>query len=185
MTTPLYHFTDTARLPSILSSGELRPGRNAVGNFPDPDFVWATTSDQGDRTSSGAHSREAYRLGQIRMVRITLAPEDFVPWREIVSRYPSWTPDHVARLERSANGKSSPADWWCRADPLARGRWRGIETRSWSVNRWVPLPTDLHPNCIGLPTGDRVMSLVIGDVLYASAQVVMPSGALGYRVVMR
>jgi hypothetical protein len=42
MTTRLYHYSDTARLPWILDTGDLRVGRNKIGNFPDPDFLWAT-----------------------------------------------------------------------------------------------------------------------------------------------
>ena len=31
---PVYHFTDSAHLPWILSDGELRPGANKIGGYP-------------------------------------------------------------------------------------------------------------------------------------------------------
>ncbi len=34
----VYHYTDTGRLPWILQSGELRPGRNKIAGYPD-DFT--------------------------------------------------------------------------------------------------------------------------------------------------
>jgi hypothetical protein len=47
----LYHFTDTARLPWILLTRQLEPGRNQVGGYP-VDFLWATTNARGDATST-------------------------------------------------------------------------------------------------------------------------------------
>jgi hypothetical protein len=51
--TKLYHFTNTARLLWIVGAKELRPNCNQIGGFPSPDFLWATTRSQGDRTASG------------------------------------------------------------------------------------------------------------------------------------
>jgi hypothetical protein len=135
----LYHFTDTVRLPWILKSGELRPGKNQLGGFPDPDFLWATTSPVGDRsaTCSGGLCAELYRAGKTRLVRFTLREDDFTRWRDIVRVFPAWTAKHVARLERVA--KDSPAAWWCRAEPLPSSRWVGIETRSYAFAGWRPL----------------------------------------------
>jgi hypothetical protein len=48
----VYHFTSIFRLPWILASAELQPGRNKIGGLPDPDFLWATTSDKGSRSAS-------------------------------------------------------------------------------------------------------------------------------------
>ena len=39
---PLFHFTDTVRLPWIVRAGGLRPGRNKVGSYPTPEFIWAS-----------------------------------------------------------------------------------------------------------------------------------------------
>ena len=50
-TLPVYHFTDTAR---FLRDSELRPGRNKIGAFPDPEFLWATSNAIGDCTARGA-----------------------------------------------------------------------------------------------------------------------------------
>jgi hypothetical protein len=66
----VFHFTDTARLPWILATGELRPGRNAIWDFPSADFLWATTDARGDRTASV--DRKALRKGFTREVRFTL-----------------------------------------------------------------------------------------------------------------
>src|SRR5215203_1119572 len=104
----VFHFTDTARLPWILASGELRPERNRIGGFPDLDFLWATTSPIGDRSAScGAQD---YREGMTRLVRITLHVEDFEPWPQITARFPAWTADHIRQLESAAR-QSSPQDW--------------------------------------------------------------------------
>jgi hypothetical protein len=104
----VYHYTDTARLPWILNSGLLMPGRNQIGGYPDPDFLWATTSPDGDGSASA--SREAFRSGLTQMVRFVLHTDDFEPWPTIVERSPQWTPDIVAQLENAARGKSSPAE---------------------------------------------------------------------------
>jgi hypothetical protein len=56
----VYHFTDTTRLPWIIDSGELQPGKNRIGGYP-LDFLWATSSLNGDRTSS-ASSKQALKL---------------------------------------------------------------------------------------------------------------------------
>jgi hypothetical protein len=128
----VYHFTDTARLPWILRSGELRPGSNKIGELPDPDFLWATTDSRGDLMASSSLQSEHYRSGRARMVRFTLRADDFEPWREVVSRFPAWKTAHVEMLERVA--KSSPVTWCCRTEPLPRSRWVAIDTRSYVVS---------------------------------------------------
>jgi len=133
----LYHHTDTARLPFILKSGELRPGRNKSGGFPDPDFLWATTDDKGDATASADRAGH-YRSGKVRHVRFALDSADFIPWADIPARFPAWGV-HVERLEASARLKSTkPSSWWCRAEPLSLRGVR-IETRSYANNRWTLL----------------------------------------------
>jgi hypothetical protein len=87
VTEHVYHFTDTARLPWILRSGELRPGANRVGGYPDPDFLWATVDSRGARSASGGG--QGYREGLVRLVRFTLRAEDFEPWPGILRRYPA------------------------------------------------------------------------------------------------
>jgi hypothetical protein len=98
----IYHFTDSARLPWILHDGHLNPGRCRLGGFPDPDFLWATTSPRGDRTASGGIG--GYREGVTRLVRITLPLDDFTPWRQAANNHPEWTVDHIY----SAGGLTRP-----------------------------------------------------------------------------
>jgi hypothetical protein len=63
----------------------VRPGRNQLGNYPDPDFLWATTNPRGDRTATAF---SAYRRGDLALVRLTLPEENFERWPEITARYP-------------------------------------------------------------------------------------------------
>jgi hypothetical protein len=171
----VYHFTCTARLPWILDSGELRPGRNKIGGFPDPDFLWATTSALGDRSASG--SAQGYRDGRVRLVRFALRAEDFTPWPEAAQAFPAWTPSAIARLEKAAAGKSSPTTWRCRAAPLRRDRWLSIETRSYVSKIWRPLPLDTQPVRDGASMGVN-----IDGIIYTSVEVSGPNGSVGYTV---
>jgi hypothetical protein len=166
----LYHFTDTARLPWILDSGELRPGRNAIGGYPDPDFLWATESANGDGTASGG--RDGYRSGRVRMVRISLNAKDFFPWACVPERHPAWTHDHIVRLERSAQGKSSPGNWWCRGGRLPLGSVRSIDTRSWNGFGWEPLPLPVELS----RHDDGALGIKIGGKIFTSLAV--PGGGV-------
>jgi len=158
-----YHFTDTARLPWILQSGELRPGANRIGGYP-PDFLWATINKLGSRSASGNYSR-SYRSGAIHLVRFTLHADDFEPWHEIVRRYPAWTPDHVERLEQAGAEPSSL--WRCRDASLPRSHWIEIATRTYTNNAWRPLALDVSPT----PCGDGFLGIVVDKRLYASRQI--------------
>lgn len=172
----LYHFTDTARLPWIIRSGELRPGRNKAGGFPDPDFLWASSLAIGDRSAS-ATTGEAYRDGTVWHVRFTLREEDFFPWSEAPDRFPVWTPEHVTRLEVSGGRmKAHPDTWWCRSDPLPLSRILSIHVRSYQNNRWklIPLP--------GSFTRGESAGVVIGDRVFASREFQDPRGVTGYEV---
>jgi hypothetical protein len=91
----VYHFTCAGCLPWIIAAGELRAGRNQKGNFPKPDFLWATTDRRGDRTASAWAS---YRKGSA-LVRLTLHADDFELWPDIVSRFPQWTPNQSIVLK--------------------------------------------------------------------------------------
>jgi hypothetical protein len=134
----VFHFTDTARLPWILATGELRPGRNAIWDFPSADFLWATTDARGDRTASV--DRKALRKGFTREVRFTLEAADFEPWSGIRRRFPQWTPEQIDRLERFARSRRvSPDRWRCRPDPLSSDRWGLVETKTY-MGGWKPLP---------------------------------------------
>ena len=178
----LYHFTDTIRLPWIMRSGELRPGANRIGGFPDPDFVWATTNESGDRSASGGAGKigsQAYRAGASRLVRLKLRAEDFIQWGKIGQRYPAWTPDQIARLEAAAKGKSSSDAWWCRADPLPRSKWVQIDTRSYAAPTWKPL--DLSTEVIPGPALDSY-GVIVNGRRFCSAQRAGPAGATAYMI---
>jgi hypothetical protein len=171
----VYHYTDTGRLPWILNSGLLAPGRNQIGGFPDPDFLWATTSPDGDGSASA--SREAFRSGLTQMVRFVLRADDFEPWPAVVERFPQWTPDHVARLEIAARGKSSPATWRCRSEPLQQSRWLDIQSRTYQSRTWASVGGRTTVQVDG-----NSASLRLGDWVYVSTKFDHPSGAKGYSV---
>ena len=174
MSAVVYHFTDTGRLPFILLDGELKPGRNKIGGFPDPDFLWGSTSSQGDRTASA--SMPALREGRTRLVRFTLPAEAFEPWHTIVSRFPAWTPEQIGRLEQAAVGKSRPQDWRCRTEPLPADQWVSIETRSYTDKAWRLLP----PPWTILPFEETSVGVQIGTKIYVSTAVPGPFGSAGY-----
>jgi hypothetical protein len=173
----VYHFTDTARLPWILRSGELRPGSNKIGGLPDPDFLWATTNSQGDRTASSSLQSELYRGGRARMVRFTLRADDFEPWREVVSRFPAWKTAHVEMLERVA--KSSPVTWCCRTEPLPRSRWVAIDTRSYVDKTWRLFDGSV------MDGDDGTLGVEIAGKQFFSLQKLNPGAATGYSVIVR
>lgn len=180
----IYHFTDTARLPWIFTSGELKPGRNKIGGFPDPDFIWATTSAAGDRTASsmkGDAAVSAYRRGATRLVRFTLRVEDFHQWRAIARLYPAWTENCITRLERSAGSESDPATWWCRAEPLSRPRWLGVDTRSFVSPDWKPLSPDTE---IFEGPIKGSLGIIVSGKPFMSAQREFPNGATGYAMLV-
>lgn len=170
----VYHYTDTGRLPFILHEGQLKPGRNQIGHYPDPDFLWATTSPLGDRTASA--SLDACRSGRVRLVRFVVRREDFEPWHEIVARFPAWTPELISKLETAAAGKSRPQDWRCRAEALPAEQWLAIETRSWADKVWRPLPKPWRL----MPLDERSWGVVIGPKVYVSTPVAGPFGSSGY-----
>src|SRR3954471_3121924 len=114
---PLFHHSDTAHLPFILSAGELQPSKNRVGNYPEPDFVWATSSPDGDGTSTLMMSkagRDAHRDNVVLRVRIELPQAEFFHWSQVEELYPQWTAEQRAKLETRAAGVSDPKLWWCR-----------------------------------------------------------------------
>lgn len=179
----LYHFTDTARLPWIIHDGELKPGRSRIGGFPDPDFLWATTQHQGDRTASGGTT--GYRDGLTRLVRISLHVEDFTPWRQATKQHPDWTDDHVARLEASAIqagvSRAMMEGWYCRTSPLALERVIEIETRSWANNTWKPVTLSDDVVIYAKTADGRVAAgLEIGGARFFSERVEGADGRRGY-----
>src|SRR5262245_16793805 len=173
----VYHFSDTARLPWIMSTGELRPDANAVGGYPSPEFVWATSEARGSRTAAGG--ARGYREDKVRLVRFTLDVADFEPWSGIGARYPTWTPDQIAQLEASAVAKGDdPATWWCRVDPLPLARVILIETRAYRGPGWQPW-TD---RTLVVGPEDSV-GVVVGDVEFLSKKVTTASGSIAYAMI--
>ncbi|MCJ2052004.1 hypothetical protein [Methylobacterium sp. J-070] len=170
----VYHYTDTGRLPFILLEGQLKPGRNQIGHYPDPDFLWATTSPLGDRTA--AASVDACRAGRVRLVRFVLQAEDFEPWHTIVSRFPAWTPELISSVELAAAGKSRPQNWRCRSGSLRVERWLAVETRSYTDKVWRPLPTPWRI----LPFEVGSVGVQIGPKIYVLTAVAGPFGSSGY-----
>ena len=177
----LYHFTDTARLPWISRSGELQPGRNRAGGFPDPDFLWATTDARGDGTAS-ADRGEGYRTGKIWHVRFTVDATDFFPWGEVPHRFPQWTIDQVRRLEAGAAGKSTPAAWWCREQPLRLSSCVAVDVRSYANNRWRPVPIGGDVVDMVGEDGGRWLAVETGGMVFASRQQEYPHGLVGYEI---
>lgn len=171
----LYHYTDTARLPWILRSGELRGAKVPVADLPPQDFLWATSSDKGDKSAS---AMQAYRSGLTRLVRFTLHRADFEPWRDIVKRFPDWTPKHVEMSEKSA--KSDPTAWWCRSEPPPRSRWLAIDTRSYADNLWRPLDLDVYVEAV---EGGKVLGVIVAGKAFYSQQGQQANGRFGYEVV--
>jgi hypothetical protein len=174
MTEVLYHYTDTARLPWIVRSGELRGGKVPAGDFPPQDFLWATSSDTGDKSAS---AMQGYRSGLTRLVRFTLHKADFDPWRTIVERFPEWTAKHIELLERAA--ESDPATWWCRVEPLPRSRWLAIATRSYVDKRWRSLDLDVHVESL---KGGKVLGVTVAGKAFYSEQRLRSDGRFGYNL---
>ena len=171
----VYHFSDTGRLPWIVSTDELRPGANAVGGYPSPEFIWATSDARGSRTAAGG--AQGYREDKVRLVRFTVDAADFEPWSGIGARYPAWTPEQIARLENSARRKGDdPATWWCRVDPLPLARTVLIETRAYRGPGWQPWITSL----VVLADRDDMLGVVLGGEAFLSRKVTIANGRTGY-----
>lgn len=169
----VYHFTCTARLPWIIASRELRPYRNSIGGFPNPDFVWATTRPQGDRTAVGMIG---YRRGGTALVRLTLSADDFQPWPAITERFPKWKPEHVRRLEAAARSMGEPhIDCWrARAEPLPLPRIIEAEAKSYT-GRWQTIGLEYLQH----PREPAVRGIVLNNVVYYAAQS-STEGHIGY-----
>jgi hypothetical protein len=173
MSALVYHHTNTAHLPWILYSGELQLGKSKVGDFPDPDFLWATTDANGDSTAS--FSLEAYRAGILDRVRFTLSADDFEKWPDITRDFPAWTPDHIARLGRVKNARSDL--WRARSEPLPRLAWVQIHTRSYRRPSWRPLPMTLR---VYVVKDEPIRAIKLDGRLHASKRTILPSGRIRY-----
>jgi hypothetical protein len=183
MSDVVYHFTDTAHLPWIVETGELRPGLNRISKLPF-DFLWATTNPDGDRTCSvqNHNARTAYRSGLTQLVRFTLPGEAFSQWRDVSELYPEWTPDFVARAERLATklGETKFDNWRIRRDLLPITSALVVEAKSYKSNRWLPIDATLKAH-VRFPDGE--CGIIIGGRVYVSQKITVPNGAVGYAFV--
>lgn len=169
----VYHFTDTARLPWIVGAKELRPSRNQIGGFPSPDFLWATTHSQGDRTAAGM---QAYREGVTALVRLTLFAEDFEPWRAIIARFPQWTIEHVRRLEAAARACGQNFECWrARTERLPLSRVISAEEKTYTGSwRAIELSYLQHPS------NRALRGIILNDKVYCSHQNAREGYPTGY-----
>ncbi|MBM7483351.1 hypothetical protein ACVWWI_003333 [Bradyrhizobium sp. USDA 3686] len=132
--THVYHFTDTARLPWIIGSGELRPSSNSRRGFP-ADLLWTTTNPAGDKTASATYAKQLHKDGVIQVVRMTLDADAFGPWREVITGLPGWTEAHLANLEHAAKSAGQDtAAWRCRVAPIRDYDWRDVDAKRHNEN---------------------------------------------------
>jgi hypothetical protein len=155
----VYHFTDSGRLPWIIADGYLAAGRNNSGNYPDPDFLWATSDIRG--SMSATWSKEGYKTGITCLVRITLRASDFEPWLEVAKRCPNWTEADIKRLILTA-GRDSPSAWVARTEQLPQSEWISIHTKAYKDEWWRPWAGG------ALVTDDETLTIQIGADWYTS-----------------
>lgn len=171
----IYHFTDSAHLPHILLSGELRPGRATVGGFPDPDFLWATASSVGDNTITGYNM---YKSGQVSLVRFALDQSRFFSWREAQLHNPAWEDRHIRALETRANG-ANPDHWFCSMESYPLSDILAVDIRTYR-GAWAPAKTR------GLRgDGNGFVEVVVNGREFCSRKVKLSTGQLFYQIVQR
>ncbi|XIA64960.1 hypothetical protein ACFIOY_00270 [Bradyrhizobium sp. TZ2] len=184
---PAYHYTDTIRLPWIIESGELRPGTNRIGGYPQ-DFLWATTSESGDRTSSAMSPlcKKLYREGILWRVRLTLNAADFTSFSDIGKSCPEWTSGHTAQLIKSAAymGERHPCKWLCRSEPLSLAKIIRAEAKSYAGGQWIEIDLSLG-RCIAARTHPHTRGIVIGEHAYMARRELLTDGNVAYDDVIR
>jgi hypothetical protein len=121
----VYHFTDTARLPWILESGELRVHRADLAADIPTKFLWVTRLQTGDKTCAALSPRtvEAFRKGWSLLVRFTLHAHDFEPWFNMRTD-PLWAPYWFDKLEskgKRMGGINEAVDGATRTAPSQAG----------------------------------------------------------------
>jgi len=183
MQSNVYHFTDTARLPWIIETSELRPDpHRRLGGFP-ADFLWATLNAGGDRTSAAQSGevKSLYREGLMQLIRITLPGDYFIGWREAVSASPDWTAEHVAILERAARtmGETGIENWCVHLGPLPLSVSLAVDARSYLGGRWVPI--SVHKEfCTTFAGEPQRRGFVIGSFCYYATRSTSPEGRTRY-----
>lgn len=173
----VYHFTDTMRLPWIIETGELRPNTSRIGDFP-PDFLWATTDQNGDRTSSAASSgiRKLWRDGQLQLIRFILKATDFGDWEEAATSS-GWPDEQVEALKKAAVALGEPetTKWRCRPDPLPISNVLRVEAKSYFSGRWTLIDAN-RESCVNSDTDPNFRAFIIGDFAYGA---IRKSGVAG------
>lgn len=176
----VYHFTDTARLPWIIESGELQVDRGVIGKYPTK-FVWGTKLQNGDRTCSSLNGdQKALRQEWVRLVRFTFASTEFEPWIRIKD-HPDWTRELFNRMEATGKKKGGITKYWMvRPKPLSITQAIDIETKSYRgcweplTKPWWIIKVEGHP---------KMRGIVIEGMTYLSVQVhdiVGIPGPVGY-----
>lgn len=168
----LYHYTDTARLPWILSSGVLRPSENRIGGMQQ-DVLWATSNPAGDRSASIDRGGD-WRGGDLLHVRFALDEADFQPWSEARGTL-GWPATDVSRLETTKGAE--PAAWWIRREPLMIDG-TVIEIRSYADNRWRAVDLEAP-----MDAGRGAMLIQIGRRAFGSIREAGYAGGSAYTVV--
>jgi hypothetical protein len=139
----VYHFTTTGSLPWIIKSGKLVPTRDHMEGLPPSDFLWASTVARGEPNAPAVISRKlewdhTWECDFVRLVRFTLAAEDFEPWSKLIKRCPQWLPEHVKLMKDHARSwGGSASSWRCRTEPVGLEKWIAVETRPYS-GPWQP-----------------------------------------------
>lgn len=166
----LYHFTNLARLPWIVAAGELQIGNNRKGDFPDPDPLWATTDARGDRTATGCI--EYFKHHSV-LVRMTLDPEDFGDWREVLAACPEWTSAHMDRLAKiGLEMRGDPTKWRARLTPLPLAKVKATHIKKYSGS-WET--TEIETS---VAAGSGIA--LYGEHVHLSMPFLTPTGVVGY-----
>lgn len=166
----VFHFTNLVRLPWIVATGELQIGNNKRGDFPDPDPLWATTDERGDRTATGCI--EYFRYHSV-LVRMTLDAEDFADWREVLAACPEWTTAHMDRLaEKGLKMRGDPSKWRARLTPLPLAKVKAIHTKTYNGS-WESTEVETD-----VAAGSGIA--LYGDHVHLSMPYHTPAGAVGY-----
>jgi hypothetical protein len=182
----LYHHTTQMHLPRILRDGELRPlvirkktrdYYRSLSHFRNsgdaPDFVHATTNPDHERTSTvdmGGPDEVGNVADKIVRVRFTLQANDFEPWREVLARYPQWTPEAIKAHEKVGRERGSDVrGWYCRAEPLKCDRWIAIHYKRPGDDQWLLCPMDATIFSVGDDIrNSALMGVVLGNDVHWS-----------------
>jgi hypothetical protein len=176
----VYHYSDTARLPWILDAGELRPTSNSMSAYPDPDFLWASTRENGCASATLSNKKELYKNGIVDVVRFTLAAVDFKDWPDLAIDHPDWNALHIAALNKSGvEMGDDPRTWRCRIGSLKRCRWIAIHLRSYQYPRWIELPA----KTVTRKDGNIRRAEMPGLGSFASQQFKNAAGIISYNII--